>query len=63
MPLLNGFQKAVILTRLTDDVGMRTIAQEIHINKNTVLRAKHKFEQMGILQRKHGSNGSNNSRR
>jgi predicted transcriptional regulator len=48
MPQLNELQKSII-TRLDD--GMRHIANEINIDKNTILLAKRKIEETGIIRR------------
>jgi transposase len=49
MPQLNELQKSIIRTRLEDGMSIRHIANEINVDKNTVLLAKRKIEETGII--------------
>jgi transposase len=52
MPQLNELQKSIIRTRLEDGMSIRHIANEINVDKNTVLLTKRKIEETGIIRRK-----------
>ena len=51
MPSLNYVQKETIAQRLRDGVTIRAIANELRVNKNTVLLAKRKIEAHGRILR------------
>lgn len=55
MPSLNYVQKETIAQRLRDGVTIRAIANELRVNKNTVLLAKRKIEAHGRILRIPGS--------
>jgi transposase len=52
MPQLNELQKSIIRTRLEDGMSIRHIANEINVDKNTILLAKRKIEETGTIGRK-----------
>lgn len=54
MPLTD-VQKETLAQRLRDGVTIREIATELHVGKNTVLRAKRKIEETGRIARRAGS--------
>lgn len=55
MPQLTPQQKAIIYSRLQDGDFIRDIADELGVNKNTVLLAKGKIARHGTIIRKAGS--------
>ena len=56
MPQLTALQKSIIQTRLTDGgATIRQIADELNVNKNTILLAKRKILDAGHMNRRQGS--------
>lgn len=55
MPQINETQKAIIRTRLHDGVSIRAIAHEVGVNKNTIVLAKKKIIETGVIGRKQGT--------
>ena len=50
MPQLTALQKSIIQTRLTDGgATIRQIADELNVNKNTILLAKRKILDAGHI--------------
>lgn len=58
MPRITENQKAILITRILDGEAIRTIANELGIDKNTVLLAKKKLQRDGSIRRKQGSGRS-----
>lgn len=55
MPRLNQQQKVILHTRVIEGVAIRNIANEIGVDKNTVLLAKKKINNFGDMRRNPGS--------
>lgn len=55
MPQLTQMQRSIIATRLGDGVSVRNIANELGVNRKTVLLAKRKLEETGTISRKQGT--------
>ncbi|KAK9707761.1 hypothetical protein QE152_g27645 [Popillia japonica] len=55
MPNLSLLQKTQIVTLLEEGWSIRALAQRFEVNKSTILRAKRKWQQERVVQRKNGS--------
>jgi hypothetical protein len=54
MPQLNELQKSIIIirTRLEEEMSIRHMANEINVDKNTILLAKEKLRKLKLLEKR-----------